>query len=86
MKEPKIEFPCDYPIKVIGDSHSGFTDEVLEIVRRYDSEVSVDKVKERPSSKGNYQSITIPFWATGEAQLKALFGDLKKCTSVRMVL
>lgn len=86
MKEPKIEFPCDYPIKVIGDFHPGFTEEVLDIVRRYDSNVTLEKVKERPSSKGNYQSIAIPFWATGEHQLKQLFSDLKKCASVRMVL
>ena len=86
MKEPKIEFPCDYPIKVIGDSHSNFTDEILDIVRRYDSTVTFEKVKERPSSKGNYQSITLPFWATGEPQLKQLFAELKKCSSVRMVL
>jgi uncharacterized protein len=86
MKEPKIEFPCDYPIKVIGDSHADFTNEILDIVRRYDSKVTFEKLKERPSSKGNYQSITVPFWATGESQLKRLFADLKKCPSVRMVL
>ena len=86
MKEPKIEFPCDYPIKVIGEFHSGFMDEVLDIVRRYDATLALDKVKERPSSKGNYQSITILFWATGETQLKELFLDLKKCESVRLVL
>jgi len=86
MKEPKIEFPCDYPIKVIGDFHVNFTDEILDIVRQYDSSVAREKVKERPSSKGNYQSITIPFRATGESQLKQLFADLKKVPSVRMVL
>ena len=86
MKEPKIEFPCNYPIKVIGEFHPGFTDEVLDIVRRYDSTVTFEKVRERPSSKGNYQSITIPFQATGEPQLKQLFADLKECSSVRMVL
>ena len=86
MKEPKIEFPCNYPIKVIGDFHAGFTQEILDIVRRYDATVALEKVKERPSSKGNYRSITIPFWATGEPQLKQLFADLKECPSVRMVL
>ena len=86
MKAPKIEFPCDYPIKVIGDFHAGFTQEILDIVRRYDSTVVLEKVKERPSSKGNYRSITIPFRATGEPQLKQLFADLKECPSVRMVL
>jgi putative lipoic acid-binding regulatory protein len=86
VKEPKIEFPCEYPIKVIGEFHANFSQEILEIVRRYDSAVVPEKVKERPSSKGNYRSITIAFWATGEPQLKKLFADLMECPSVRMVL
>lgn len=86
MKEPKIEFPCDYPIKVIGESGPGFRDEVLGILRRYDSTIVLDKVKERPSSKGNYHAITVLFRATGEPQLKRLFAELKECTAVRLVL
>lgn len=86
VKEPKIEFPCDYPIKVIGESVPGFRDEVLGILRRYDATIALDKVKERPSSKGNYNAITVLFWATGEPQLKRLFAELKECTAVRLVL
>jgi len=86
MADPTIEFPCDYPIKVIGDSHPGFRDEVIEIVRRHDATVALDKVKERASKQGNYASITILLWATGEPQLRDLFADLKSCDSVRMVL
>ncbi len=86
MKEPKIEFPCDYPIKVIGESVPGFRDEVLSIVRRYDATIALDKVKERPSSKGNYNSITVLLWATGEPQLRRLFAELKECAAVRLVL
>ncbi len=86
MKEPKIEFPCDYPIKVIGESHPGFQDEVLTIVRRYDPTIALDKVKERPSSKGKYSSITVLLWATGEPQIMSLFAELKNCAGVRLVL
>ncbi len=86
MKEPKIEFPCDYPIKVIGESVPGFRDEVLGILRRYDATIAPDKVKERPSSKGNYSAITVSLRATGEPQLKRLFEDLKECAAVRLVL
>ncbi|MFP6807714.1 MAG: DUF493 domain-containing protein [Pseudomonadales bacterium] len=83
---PKIEFPCEYPIKVIGDAVPGFLDEILGIVSRYDETVTSKKVKERPSSKGKYTALTIKLWATGEPQLKSMFAELKACTAVRMVL
>ena len=86
VKEPKIQFPCDYPIKVIGESVPGFRDEVMSIVRRFDTTIALDKVKERPSSEGNYNSITVLLWATGEPQLKRLFAELKECAAVRLVL
>ncbi|MBD3648623.1 MAG: DUF493 domain-containing protein [Pseudomonadales bacterium] len=86
MKEPKIDFPCDYPIKVIGDAHPGFLDEVFEIMRRHDSSLVMEELTTKSSRKGNFDSITVRFHATGEDQLKRVFEDLKECESVRMVL
>lgn len=86
MQEPKIEFPCDYPIKVIGESSPDFLTDVLAIVQRHDSSMVLDKVKERPSREGNYKSITLLFWATSEQQIKALSAELKTCEAVRLVL
>lgn len=83
---PKIEFPCDYPIKVIAEAHAGLMEEVLTIARRHDPSVALDKVKQRESRNGKYHSITILFWATGEPQLKRLFEDLKLHDAIRMVL
>jgi uncharacterized protein len=86
VKEPKIEFPCDYPVKVIGRSAPDFLDQVVAIVRRHDTSITMDRVKEKPSREGNYTSITVSLRATGEPQLKAMFGDLKQCPNVQMVL
>ena len=82
----KIEFPCDYPVKVIAEYESDLLDDVLTIARRHDPTVALDKVKQRASRNGNYHSITILLWATGETQLKRLFEDLKQHDAVRMVL
>lgn len=81
-----IEFPCDYPIKVIAESGDGLLEAVIEIVRKHDPTVAMDKVKQRPSRNGNYRSITVLLWCTGEPQLQRLFEDLKACDAVRMVL
>ena len=86
MQTPKITFPCDYPIRVIGVSSSTFLDDVLTIVRKYDATMSGDKVKERASRQGSYTSITMLLRATGEVQLQRMFVELKQCAAVRLVL
>lgn len=86
MTTVKIEFPCDYPIKVIGEAQEGLLEQVIEIARKHDPTVVREKITERASRNGTYNSITIQFWATGEPQLQRLFEDLKECEAVRMVL
>lgn len=86
MTAPRIEFPCDYPIKVIAESQVGLVEEVVAIVRKHDPTVDMACVSERASRKGNYNAITISFRATGEIQIKQLFEDLKECDAVRLVL
>ena len=83
---PKIEFPCDYPIKVIADASHDLVDNVLSVLVKYDASLSLAKVEERPSKKGNYCSVRVEFYATGEVQLKSMFEELKTHTWVRMVL
>lgn len=83
---PRIEFPCEYPIKVIAEAELGLVHVVLSIARRHDPTLVMEKLSERMSRNGNYNAITIQFCATGETQLQALFRDLKECEAVRLVL
>ena len=85
-QDTSIQFPCDYPVKVIAEYHDGLVEEVIEIVRKHDPGVAMDKIRQRPSRNGNYHSITVLLWCTGEPQLQRLFEDLKRCDAVRMVL
>lgn len=82
---PRIEFPCRYPIKIIGEVSDSVTD-IINIVRRHAPEVTPDEVNTRHSSKGNFQSVRVTIIATGEAQLQALHQDLIALPGVRMVL
>ena len=82
--EITIQYPCDYPIKVIGTASEGFRDEVLGIFERLDA--SYSDVTERDSKEGTYRSLTVHLWATGEEQLATLFSALKESDAVRMVL
>jgi putative lipoic acid-binding regulatory protein len=85
VEAPRIEFPCDYPIKVIGDA-SGPVAEIIDVVRRYASEVTPDQVTTRQSRNGNYRSVRVTIVATGEAQLQMLHKELIALPSVRLVL
>ena len=83
---PAIEFPCDYPIKIVGENQADFEASVVELTRRHAPEVSDDQVSVRASRRGRYASVTIVIRATGEPQLKRLHADLKRHPAVRLVL
>lgn len=83
---PLITYPCDYPIKVVGDVRPNFHDEVFDVVVRHDPSVTTDKVSQRTSRKGNFVSIRFLLVAQSEAHIRALFADLKEIESVRMVI
>ena len=86
VKVPKIEFPCDYPIKGIGEAVPDFLEQVVAIVRTYDDTLTADRLTERDSRKGNYRSITMQVHVVSEAQLQPMFLELKAVAAVRMVL
>ena len=86
VKVPKIEFPCDYPIKVIGEAVPDFLEQVVAIVRTYDDSLTADRLTERDSRKGNYRSITMQVHVVSEAQLQPMFLELKAVAAVHMVL
>ena len=86
METPRIEFPCDYPIKVIGDVGDDSESRIIDIVRRHAPEITPDEISTRHSSNGNFQSVRLTIVATGEAQLQALHKELMALSGVRMVL
>ena len=84
--EPRIEFPCDYPIKIIGDQSPHMSTEVVRIVQRHAPEVDESAVDVMNSRKGNFCSVRITIVATGESQLRTLHADLMAHPAVRLVL
>jgi putative lipoic acid-binding regulatory protein len=86
VKSHIIEFPCDdYPIKVIGDTVVGFTDSVIEILKKH-AEVDIKTLAERQSSNGKYTTVQLHIIATGEDQLRDINSALRATGFVHMVL
>lgn len=83
---PKIEFPCLYPIKIIGIASDDFEEVVVEVVERHTGKITAELIKVRRSSAQRYLSVTVTIAATGEEQLLNIFEDLKKVDTVKMVL
>lgn len=81
-----IEFPCAYPIKIVGDNTADFVDTVVALTQQHAPEVTAHEIEIRESRAGNYVSVTITIQATGEPQLAALHASLRACEFVRLVL
>lgn len=86
QEAPRIVFPCDYPIKVLGEHGEGFVELVIDVVRRHDPSLREELIRFRASSEGRWLSVQLLITATGPEQLSALFTDLKATGRVAMVL
>lgn len=83
---PKIEFPCDYPIKVLGEAHPELHAHIFQVMDTHAPGFDRTKITIRDSSKGRWQSMTLVITATGKPQLDVIFAELKTSSRVKMVL
>jgi len=81
-----LEFPCDFPLKVMGLSHDDFARTVLDVVLRHAPDFDPAAMETRASSKGKYLSVTITIRAVSKAQLDDLYRELSGHKMVAMVL
>ena len=86
LTDSLIEYPCDFPIKVLGLSHQGFAQTVAEVVMRYDRDFNAATMEMRPSSGARYIGLTCTVRATSREQLDALYKELCNHPQVAMVL
>ena len=81
-----LEFPCAYPLKIMGAAGPEFQDKAFEIVRRHMPDVNGSTVETRKSRGGRYVSYTFQLNATSRNQLDRLYSDLNQCELVKAVL
>ena len=81
-----IEYPCDFPIKVMGANVDGFVTAVTHVARQFDPGFDASTVEIRPSKGGNYLGVTITIRATSRPQLDELYRTLTTHPMVKMVL
>lgn len=85
-RETLLEFPCDFPIKIMGARVDEFAQAVVGVVVRHAPDFDAASVEMRPSSKGNYLALTCTIRALSQAQLDALYRELSSHPLVKVVL
>jgi hypothetical protein len=83
---PKIEFPCDYPVKVLGRHVPEFETVIVDVIERHSPGLARESISLRASREGTFVSLTVEITATGKAQLEELHQDLLATGLVQMVL
>lgn len=81
-----FEFPCPFPIKVIGKVDEHFEEMVFEVIRAHVPAVQKEWMSVRQSSGGKYLSVTLTFVAQSQHQLDELYRDLGRQPGVVMIL
>ena len=85
-ESPQIEFPCRYPIKVIGLDVDDFSNEVIRIIRNHAPDLAEEDISFRPSRHGKYLAVNVIIIARGVKQIESIFNDLKASGRTAMVL
>jgi len=85
-EESLIEYPSDFPIKVVGITHDDFAETIVAMVIEHDPEFHAGKVEMRPSTQGKYLSLTLTVRATSRTQLDNIYRALSTHEMVKFVL
>lgn len=80
-----LEFPCQFSFKVLGLAHEALVDQVMAVVRQH-TDAGDYSPTVRPSTKGNYHSVSVSVTVTSKQHIELLYTELGKIELVRYVL
>ena len=85
-KDSLIEYPSQFPIKVMGEKHDNLVQEITKIAEKFDPSFDAANIELRPSSGGKYLGVTITITATSREQLDDIYRALTSNPLVKVVL
>lgn len=86
MEQDLLEFPCRFPLKVMGANEADFAAHTRRLVSRHAARPPDDAVSTRPSRNGRYLSVTLSVQVDSRSQLDAIYRSLSGDPRVLMVL
>ena len=81
-----IEYPCDFPIKVMGLKQDGFMQAMCFVARQFDPQWQESSLETRESKAGKYQGLTLTVRVHNREQLDELYRTLSSHPMVKVVL
>lgn len=86
MTDSLLEFPCEFPIKMMGRDERAFRSAALEVIERHAGPVFGGSVRESTSRGGRFVAITVTITATSRQQLDDIYRDLSASEEVLVAL
>ncbi len=85
-QQPLIEFPCEFPIKVMGLTEDGFSMEMIKTIQQHEPTFDASRIEMRGSSAGKYTSLTCNCYVESQAQLDDIYRALTSHPLAKYVL
>ena len=84
--ESLINFPCEFPIKILGKDSDVFENTVSQIMAKHDQKYSEISVKKNNSKNKNYIALTWVVNVNNKDELDNIYRDLSKDKNILFVL
>jgi uncharacterized protein len=81
-----IEYPCHFPIKVMGANVEGYVTALTHVAKSFDPGFDASTIELRPSKAGTYMGVTLSVYVTSREQLDELYRTLTTHPMVKVVL
>lgn len=70
---PLIDFPCEFPIKVMGKMQDSFSEKIIGLIQTIVPTFSAKNIEMRASSGGKYISLTCTVYVMSQMQLDDIY-------------
>lgn len=84
--ESLLEFPCRFPIKIMGRDELEFEAHVLQIISAHVEDITAEDITLRSSKNGNFLSVTVTVDATSQEHLDRIYRSLTASEQILYVL
>ncbi len=86
LPAPLLQFPCDFPLKIVGVKADDYADKLIEVIKKYDPDFNPAEANVKESAKGNYLSLGVVVRATSQEMLDNLYKALVDHEYTKFVL
>ena len=81
-----LQFPCSFPIKMMGRADSEFSDTAVGLVEQHVGKITVESIQTSKSRNGNFLSVTVTIDAKSQEQLDNIYNDLSNHEDILVAL